>query len=105
MTSERYLGRDATTAGWRNAVEVGTGPAVKTSSPRLPPRSAGSAVGGIRAWTEHSGRTASHYRQYSYCGVCVRQSPKIVTTAIDGRLRSKRCSGQQDSSVTRVEKE
>jgi hypothetical protein len=32
--------------------EVSTGPAVKTSNPRLPPRGAGRAVGGIRTWAQ-----------------------------------------------------
>jgi hypothetical protein len=40
-------------------VEAGTGPAVKTSSPRLPPRDAKHAVGGNRAWGENRGRRAS----------------------------------------------
>jgi hypothetical protein len=35
-----------------------TGPAVKTSNPRLPPRDADRAVGGIRTWAERSGRRA-----------------------------------------------
>jgi hypothetical protein len=38
----------------------GTGPAVKTSNPRLPPRDADRAVGGIRAWAENPGRRASY---------------------------------------------
>jgi hypothetical protein len=40
-------------------VEQDTGPAVKTSGPRLPPRDAKRAVGGIRAWGENPGRRAS----------------------------------------------
>ncbi len=36
-----------------------TSPAVKTDNPRLPPRDARCAVGGIRAWAEDSGRRAS----------------------------------------------
>ena len=36
-----------------------TGPAGKTRSPRLPPRDAGRAVGGFRAWAERSGRRAN----------------------------------------------
>ena len=36
-----------------------TGPAVKTSSPRLSPRDAQCAVGGIRTWGENPGRRAS----------------------------------------------
>ena len=44
---------------WGNAREVRHRPAVKTSNPRLSPRGAGRAVGGIRAWAENSGRRAS----------------------------------------------
>jgi hypothetical protein len=36
-----------------------TGPAVKTSNPRLSPRDADRAVGGIRTWAQNSGRRAS----------------------------------------------
>lgn len=36
------------------------GPTVKTSNPRLTPRDAQCAVGGIRAWAQNSGRRASH---------------------------------------------
>ena len=45
----------------RNSAGTGgpTSPAVKTSSPCLPPRGAGRAVGGIRAGVENSGRRAS----------------------------------------------
>ena len=45
---------------WGNADRGNcTGPAVKTSNPRLTPRGAGRAVGGIRTWAENSGRRAS----------------------------------------------
>ena len=37
-----------------------TGPAGKASNPRLSPRGADRAVGGIRAWTERPGRRASY---------------------------------------------
>ena len=40
-------------------IDQDTGPAVKTSSPRLPPRDALCAVGGIRVWGENPGRRAS----------------------------------------------
>ena len=46
-------------AGGVTPVEQATGPAVKTSSPCLPPRDAERAVGGIRAWGENPGRRAS----------------------------------------------
>ncbi len=46
-------------AGGITPVEQHAGPAVKTSSPRLPPRDAERAVGGIRAWGENPGRRAS----------------------------------------------
>ena len=46
-------------AGGVTPVEQNTGPAVKTSNPRLPPRDAKRAVGGIRAWGENPGRRAS----------------------------------------------
>jgi hypothetical protein len=46
-------------AGGVTPVKYGTGPAVKTSNPRLAPRGAGRAVGGIRAWAENPGRRAS----------------------------------------------
>ena len=46
-------------AGGVTPVEQATSPAVKTSSPRLPPRDAERAVGGIRAWGENPGRRAS----------------------------------------------
>jgi hypothetical protein len=46
-------------AGGVTPVEQDTGPAVKTSGPRLPPRDAKRAVGGIRAWGENPGRRAS----------------------------------------------
>jgi len=36
-----------------------TGPAVKTSTPDLPPCGAGCAVGGNRVWAEYLGRRAS----------------------------------------------
>ena len=46
----------------RNSAGIGgpTSPAVKTSSPCLPPRGADRAVGGIRAEVENSGRRASN---------------------------------------------
>ena len=46
-------------AGGVTPVEQDTGPAVKTSNPRLSPRDAKRAVGGIRAWGENPGRRAS----------------------------------------------
>lgn len=46
-------------AGGVTPVVKAAGPAVKTSSPRLPPRNAQRAVGGIRAWGENPGRRAS----------------------------------------------
>jgi hypothetical protein len=52
------LGR-AHRAGGGTPAEQHTGPAVKTSGPRLPPRDAKRAVGGIRAWGENPGRRAS----------------------------------------------
>jgi len=55
-------------AGGRRPWKYRTGPAVKTSNPRLSPRDAGRAVGGIRAWAENPGRRASHLRLYSYSG-------------------------------------
>ena len=44
---------------WVTPAEQDTGPAVKTSNPRLSPRDAQRAVGGIRAWGENPGRRAS----------------------------------------------
>ena len=44
---------------WVTPAEQNTGPAVKTSNPRLSPRDAKRAVGGIRAWGENPGRRAS----------------------------------------------
>jgi hypothetical protein len=44
---------------WVTPAEQDAGPAVKTSDPRLSPRDAQCAVGGIRAWGENPGRRAS----------------------------------------------
>jgi hypothetical protein len=46
-------------AGGVTPVERDAGPAGKTSNPRLPPRDAERAVGGIQAWVENPGRRAS----------------------------------------------
>src|SRR5436305_3059807 len=50
---------ETTGAGGVTPVEQHAGPAVKTSSPCLPPRDAERAVGGIRTWGENPGRRAS----------------------------------------------
>jgi hypothetical protein len=47
---------------WVTPVEHKAGPAVKTSSPCLPPRDTERAVGGIRAWGENPGRRTSSPR-------------------------------------------
>jgi hypothetical protein len=52
------LGRDHR-AGGITPVEVRHQPRSQTSNPRLSPRGARSAVGGIRAWAENPGRRAS----------------------------------------------
>jgi hypothetical protein len=57
-TRSSRSGRDHWAGGMTHP-EVGTGPAVKTSNPCLPPRDAGCAVGGMRTWAEHPGRRAS----------------------------------------------
>jgi len=70
LCSDRARGRGTTPArsielgrghrdGRATPIEQNTGPAVKTSSPCLPPRDALCAVGGIRAWGENPGRRAS----------------------------------------------
>ena len=53
-----------------------TGPAVKTSNPRLPPRGANRAVGGIRARAENPGRRASSvFDSTPIAGACVDADP------------------------------
>ena len=59
-TSARSSGlRRSHRAGGITPIRDRTSPAVKTSNPCLTPRGARSAVGGIRAWAENSGRRAS----------------------------------------------
>jgi hypothetical protein len=65
-------------AGGVTPVEQATGPAVKTSSPRLPPRDAERAVGGIRAWGENPGRRASSLTTVLRFGCsCVPEPQKV----------------------------
>ena len=52
---------EATGAVGMTPIEQHAGPAVKISSPCLPPRDALCAVGGIRAWGENPGRRASSF--------------------------------------------
>ena len=67
-------------AGGLLPAEQRTGPAVKTSSPRLAPRDAKRAVGGIRAWAGNPGRRASQPRLYSH-------SQRLRTLTANGLLR------------------
>ena len=53
-------------AGGLTPVEQDTGPAVKTSNPRLSPRDAQRAVGGIRAWGRIPAAGPAHLRLYSH---------------------------------------
>ena len=50
---------------WVTPAEQDTGPAVKTSNPRLSPRDAQRAVGGIRAWGRIPAAGPAHLRLYS----------------------------------------
>ena len=52
-------------------------PPVKTSNPRLPPRGADRAAGGIRTWARILAAGPAVHRPYSYCGRCVGQSQDV----------------------------
>jgi hypothetical protein len=55
------VGNTGTQPRMSGALFGGDSPAARTSSPRLSPRGARSAVGGIRTWVGKSGRRASVY--------------------------------------------
>ena len=67
----------------RNSAGTGgpTSPAVKTSSPCLPPRGADRAVGGIRAGVENSGRRASATNDSTPIPTIRPKSQQFVATA------------------------
>ena len=66
-------------------------PQSKPSNPCLPPRGAERAVGGIRAWTENSGRRASHLPTVLLLRRLWAPIPKFVATAMNQGARPKRC--------------
>jgi hypothetical protein len=69
---------------WDNARRSrSTGPAVKTSNPRLPPRDAEHAVGGIRAWDENPGRRASSPTTVLRSRALARADPKSPTLIVE----------------------
>ena len=72
-------------AGGVTPVEVRTGPAVKTSNPRLSPRGARSAVGGIRARAENPAAGPAVHRLYSYRGRLHEPDPNNLLGLVHGR--------------------
>ena len=93
----------------RNGAGTGgpTSPAVKTSSPCLPPRGADRAVGGIRAEVENSGRRASATNDSTPIPTVRPKSQQFVATATL-RRRARQvptvgCSGAtQEPAISRA---
>ncbi len=83
-----------------------TSPAVKTSTPCLPPRGADRAVGGIRAWAENSGHRTSHLPTVLRSRRLWALIPKFVATAMnEPGSPTEAMLDQPNWSVTRPEKE
>ena len=76
-------------AGGVTPVEQAADPAVKTSSPRLAPRDAERAVGGIRTWGENPGRRASSLTTVLPFGACVPESQKVRADLLRGHRRTR----------------
>jgi hypothetical protein len=75
-----------------------TGPAVKTSNPRLSPRDADRAVGGIRTWAQNSGRRASCPSTVLLSGALCELTLQAVKTRRPESNRCGRLSGRQDGA-------
>jgi hypothetical protein len=87
-------------AGGATPLEVRTSPAVKTSSRRLSPRGARSAVGGIRAWAENPGRRASSCKTLLRLQALCEPEPKSLLGLEVAGARGSVCLG----AASRVER-
>lgn len=77
-------------AGGVTPIEQDTGPAVKTSSPCLPPRDAQCAVGGIRAWGEIPAAGPANFDCTPIWSVCVR-GPQMFGADVSAAIGGVRC--------------
>jgi hypothetical protein len=85
-------------AGGVTPVERDAGPAGKTSNPRLPPRDAERAVGGIQAWVENPGRRASSPTTLLRFATIARRPQKVCPGFSRGTSADSPPSGRPESA-------